>query len=102
MNCLVLENLSKYDPSKIQEIANRLNSSSKDIMLVCPVDKNSVQHVISLSSYLSDNNLSDIVYASDYSGNNIQILTSEAVDENLLKNYKTLFYLRNNKFIASA
>ena len=34
MNCLVLENLSKYNPSKIQEIANRLSSSSKDIMLV--------------------------------------------------------------------
>lgn len=101
MNCLVLENLSKYNPSKIQEIANRLNSSPKDIMLVCPVDKNSIQNIISLSSYLTDNNLSDIVYASDYSGNNIQILTSEATDENVLKNYKTLFYLRNNKFVVS-
>ena len=46
MNCLVLENLSKYNPSKIQEIANRLNSSSKDIMLVCPVDKNYIHLTI--------------------------------------------------------
>lgn len=101
MNCLVLENLSKYNPSKIQEIANRLNSSSKDIMLICPVDKNSIQNIISLSSYLTDNNLSDIVYASDYSGNNSQMLTREATDENVLKKYKTLFYLRNNKFVVT-
>lgn len=102
MNCLVLDNLSKYTFSKLQEIANRLNSSSKDVMLVCSVDKNSIQNIISLSNYLIDNNLSDIVYASDYSGNNIQMLTSDAVDESILKNYKTLFYLRNNKFVISS
>lgn len=102
MNCLVLDNLSKYTSSKIQEIANRLNSSSKDIMLVCQVDKNSISNIVSLSTYLVDNNLSDIVYASDYSGKNVQMLTSDAVDEQVLKNYKTLFYLRNNKFVVSA
>ncbi len=102
MNCLVLDNLSRYTHSKIQEIANRLTYSSKDVMLVCPVDKDSISNVISLSTYLIDNNLSDIVYAYDDSGNNVQMLTTDTTDENLLKNYKTLFYLRTNKFVVSA
>jgi len=102
MNCLVLDNLSRYTHSKIQEIANRLTSSSKDVILVCPVDKDSISNVISLSTYLIDNNLSDIVYAYDDSGNNVQMLTTDTTDENLLKNYKTLFYLRTNKFVVSA
>lgn len=100
MNCLVLDNLAKYSPSKIQEIANRLNSSSKDVILVCPIEKKSIPNIISLSSYLIDNNLSDIVYVSDYSNNHLQMLTSEATGENMLNNYKTIFYLRNNKLVA--
>ena len=101
MNCLVLDKISKYNPSKLQDIANRLNPSSNDIMIVCPVDKQSINQLLLLLTHIVDNNLSDISYILDKDGKKSQILTYDLTSKDILNDISTVFILRNNKFVAN-